>query len=60
LGFFSLGKRRLQRDFTVAFQYLKGAYRKNGEKIFSRVCCNRTRSDGFKLREGSTSLGIRN
>jgi len=34
LGLFSLEKRRLQGDLTVAFQYLKGAYRKAGEGLF--------------------------
>jgi len=43
----------------VAFQYLKGAYWKDGENIFSRACCNRIRSNGFKLREGRFILDIR-
>jgi len=55
LGLFSLEKRRLWGDLIAAFQYLKGIYRKDGENIFSRVCCDRT-SNGFKLREGR--LGI--
>jgi len=52
LELFGLEKRRLRGDLTVAFQYLKGAYRKDGENIFSRASCDRTGSNGFKLREG--------
>jgi len=59
LGLFSLEKRRLQGDIRGAFRYLKGAYRKDGENIFSRACCGRTRSNGFKLREGRFRLDIR-
>jgi len=43
----------------VAFQYLKEAYRKDGKNIFSRACCNRTRSNGFKLRESRFRLDRR-
>jgi len=59
LRLFSLEKRRLREDLITAFQYLKGVYRKDGENIFSRACCDKTRSDGFKLREGGFRLDIR-
>ena len=53
------GKRRLQGDLNAAFQYLKGAYNKDGDKLFSRACCDRTRGNGFKLKEGRFRLDIR-
>ena len=34
---FSLEKRRLQGDLVVAFLYLKGSYKKEGDRLFSRV-----------------------
>jgi len=43
----------------VAFQHLKGAYKKDGDKLFSRACCDRTRGNGIKLKEGRFRLDIR-
>jgi len=59
LGLFSLEKRRLQGDLIAAIQYLKGAYRKDEENIYSKDCCDRTRSNGFKLKEGRFRLDIK-
>ena len=59
LGLFSLEKRRLWGDLRVALQYLKGSCRKEGDRLFSRVCCNRTRGSGPKLKEGRFRLGIK-
>ncbi|KAK4806243.1 LOW QUALITY PROTEIN: hypothetical protein QYF61_013387 [Mycteria americana] len=51
--------RRLWGDLIVAFQYLKGAYKKDGERLFSRACSDRTRGNSFKLKEGRFRLDIR-
>jgi len=43
----------------VAFQYLKGAYKQEKERLFMRVDSDRTRRNGFKLRQGRFTLDIR-
>ncbi|KAK4827422.1 hypothetical protein QYF61_017860 [Mycteria americana] len=48
LGLFSLEKRRLQGDLPAAFQ-----------GHFSKACCDRTRSNGFKLRQSRFRLDLR-
>jgi len=59
LGLFSLQKRRLQGDFIAAFLYQKWAYKKAGEGLFTRACSDRTRGNGFKLKEGRFRLYTR-
>jgi len=51
---------RLQGDLIVAFQYLKEAYKKDGDKLFSRACCDRTMGDDLKLKQGRYRLDKRN
>ena len=58
---FSLEKRRLQCDLIVDSQYLKE--RKEQDRLFSRVCGDRTRGNGLKrvdsLSQTLISLDIR-
>ena len=52
LELFSVEKRRLWRDLIVSSQYLKGSCKKEGDKLFNRICWDRTRQNGFQLEKG--------
>jgi len=54
-----LEKRRLRGVLTAVFQYLKRPYRKDSDNLFSKACCDRTRSNDFKLKECRFRLDIR-
>ena len=59
LGLFSLGKRRVWGGVIVAFQYLKGVYKHEGNQLFTRVDSDRTKGNGFELKERRFRLDVR-
>lgn len=56
---FSLERRRLQTHLKAAFQYLKGAYKKDKDRLFTRAYSDRTMINGLKLKEERFRLDIR-
>ena len=59
LRLFSQEKGRLWGDLIAAFQCLKRAYKKDGDKPFCSVCSNRTKGNIFELKEGIFRLAVR-
>jgi len=55
---FSLEKRRLQEDLIAAYQCLKRTYKHEGKQFFMQVDSDRTRGNGFNLKEGRFRLNV--
>ena len=53
LVLFGLERRRLQGDLRAALQDLMG------DRLCSRICCDRTRRNGFKLKQGGFRQDMR-
>ena len=59
LGLFNQEKRRLQGNLIVTFQYLKRAYKQEGNQLFIWVDSDSTKGSVFKLMEGRFRLDVR-
>ena len=52
-------KTRLWADLIATLNSLKGDYKKEEDRLLRRICCDGTRGNGFKLKEGRFTLDIR-
>jgi len=50
---------RLRDHLIASYKYRKASYKKAGEGLFIGECSDRTRSNGFKLKEGRLRFYIR-
>lgn len=47
LDLLRLEKRKLQREFIEAFQYIKGSYKKDEEGLFTVACSDSIRDNAY-------------
>jgi len=59
VGVVQLGKEKDAGRSYCGLSVLKGGLWEIRGQSFSKTCCDRTRSNGFKLREGRFRLDIR-
>jgi len=52
-------KEQFVLDAEAALQFLKGSNKKEEDRLFSRVCRDKTRRNGFKLEQGTFRLDMR-
>jgi len=50
MGQREVGLFSLQKVPMAALQYLKGNFKKEGDRLLSRFCCDRTRGNVFKIK----------
>ena len=43
----------------MAFPYMKGAYRQEGDQVLTQFGSDRTKGNGFNLKEGRFQLDVR-
>jgi len=58
LGLFSLEKAPGRPESSLSIS--KGSYKKEGNRLFTRVSCARTRRNDFSTKQGRTRLDIGN
>ena len=52
-------RRRLHRDFIVAFWYLKGGYEREGDRLFTWADSDKSRENGSKQKKEKFSLDVK-